>query len=105
MINIRRMAYIYLTINKNKKFSKSKIIAVSCISLILVTIIISAIIFNERNKISNTQCVISDFEGINLYYPYGEQFTFILNFNTTIMQANYVVYISTSGGNGCIGCK
>jgi DNA/RNA endonuclease G (NUC1) len=41
-------------------------------------------------------CNIADPSGLNLAYN-----NYVVNFNITLMQANYVRYISTSGKNGC----
>lgn len=38
-------------------------------------------------------------------YPAINNFTYAIDFNMSIMQCNYVYYISTSGGNMCTKCK
>ena len=58
---------------------------------------------NENGGIKGLFCTISKF-GKNTYkYPSQDKFLYAINYNATISQANYVYYISTSGGNGCKG--
>lgn len=48
-----------------------------------------------------TNCYVIDPSSINLEYPIETNTTYTINFNTTIMQANYAKYITTSGSDGC----
>ena len=89
------------------------------ISVVCVTLIIN----NHRIQSHPDKCQIVDVSGINLQYSANfnkkyftsrwihQDFTddtkssYYVNFNKTIMQANYVKYVSTSGGNGCKKCS
>jgi DNA/RNA endonuclease G (NUC1) len=53
--------------------------------------------------ISATQCHIRSSNIINKY-PDASNYVYAIDFDTSIMQANYVYYISTSGGNSCSNC-
>ena len=41
----------------------------------------------------------------NLKYPINDTTKYIISFNTSIMQPNYVYYINTNGKNGCPNCQ
>jgi len=67
----------------------------------ILTLVISLFVSSNQK-----QCIILGGDGIVLGFPYNSSpYRYIINFNTTIMQANYVNYISTSGSNGCNTCK
>lgn len=77
-------------------------IAITITSLILIGMITVLIIDNIPKNNNKNYCKIIDLSEIELAYPYeANQVKYVVNFNKTIMQANYVYYISTSGGNGC----
>lgn len=52
-----------------------------------------------------TVCQIIGDNSNTLMYPSPQKFTYAINFNSSIMQPNYVYYISTIGGNSCQGCN
>lgn len=55
--------------------------------------------------------IICEVENDMIYgYPKDQsysrnEYSYYISFNKTIMQANYVKYISTSGGNSCEKCN
>lgn len=61
----------------------------------------SLIQINENHDSNGLICRIPIIERNIHEYPSGEKFIYAINFNETIMQANYVYYITTNGGNGC----
>ncbi len=73
------------------------------LGLIIILIITLAIFLPGRRCV-----IIGEDPETDLNFPFNStdnEVKFIVNFNLTTMQANYVRYISTSGGNGCKGCK
>ncbi|AYV75156.1 MAG: DNA/RNA endonuclease [Terrestrivirus sp.] len=66
--------------------------------LILIVFVLFMISVNAN--ITNN-CYVLNSTGIINEYPYTNNFIYAINFNKTLMQANYVYYITTSGGNGC----
>lgn len=85
------------TTSNRRKIALSLAIG-SFLSLIIITVIVLSV------TLSRKKCAIIA-GGIHLMFPYDSiEAKYVVEFNTTIMQANYVRYISTSGGNGCKGC-
>lgn len=98
--------------NLRKKFTKYVnnkycLISIGIIILFMMIIVITLIIYNiSANNNSNNNngnlCTIINPSNIELDYPYkSNNIEYKINFNKTIMQANYVYYISTKGGNNC----
>jgi len=56
---------------------------------------------NEHHHTNDLVCTNPKFRANLHSYPVNDNFLYAIDFNTTIMQANYVYYISTYGGNGC----
>lgn len=56
-------------------------------------------------SIINCQTTCDIYSGLINKYPSVDKFEYAIDFNRSVMQANYVYYISTSGGNRCKSCK
>lgn len=68
-----------------------------------IWITICFLFFEGSNAI---QCNVTHYNNITLVFPYqSREVKYTINFNKTIMQPNYVYYISTEGGHSCEGCK
>lgn len=93
-------------INNNTKCSIIKEYLIKCliicfISLCIYTIIISYLFFykfDDTNINITMTCQIMNYGSVHSY-PSIDTYIYAINFNKTIMQANYVFYISTGGGN------
>jgi DNA/RNA endonuclease G (NUC1) len=89
--------------DEQRRCNKKKIIIGTVVGVLLLAIglTITLTIILHRKK-----CDIMGEKDIFMKFPYESADTkYVINFNTTIMQANYVRYVSTSGGNGCDGCQ
>ncbi len=66
------------------------------ISLVLPFFALNTYIASDINE-----CKVINISDINLNYPNSTTITYVVNFNTSIMQANYVKYITDNNGTTC----
>lgn len=98
-------------IKDNKSGAVRALITIlACIAYIifLLIVLIDSIISIKSNPIpdpylKNITCNVNS-GNYYLHFPKGG-FSYMVDFNTSTMQANFVKYISTSGGNSCKNCK
>ena len=79
------------------------VVAAIIVAAVVVVIIYDSEVSRSYASVNDHHvCRISNLDNALLGYPYGSNsIKYTVNFNASIMQANYVSYYSTSGGNGC----
>lgn len=77
-------------------------------ALIIFFIVTITVLWIEINNAVNSQKLVCRTNANYQYskpYPPNSKALYGINFNTTIMQPNFVYYISTRGGNRCDRCR
>jgi DNA/RNA endonuclease G (NUC1) len=103
-------SYVNLEVNDGKSAELTdlrikRILGCILIWVLILTLVTSFIVIiamiTTTQPINETICIVSNNIGINLLYPDETSMEYIVNFNTSINQPNWVYYISTSGNNSC----
>lgn len=88
-------------INKRKRRQAGIFVGIVIFFLIsLLFLSLYAFIHRHKKNTGNNTCKVNDYYGITNRYPDSTVYKYGINFNTTLMQPNYVYYLSPIGNDG-----
>jgi len=93
----------YDSINQKDPHLYKKITAV--IFIVACALLIAIVVATTTNTTYRKNCSVISTSAIINDYPTPQNKIYGIEFNTTIMQANYIYYIGTKGSNGCSDCN
>ena len=83
----------------------TKNFAIGCIIVFIIEILlVVCLTYKYFDAYENIYCTFESGK-YNLKYPINDTTKYIISFNTSIMQSNYVWYINTNGKNSCPDCQ